>query len=93
MDILQSYVIDPTRIRPVFLDAGNTLIFLDFGTIADIVGVSGPRIQLEKLEQAEHRARRKADQKYRDGAFRDANMWKLIISPGRSETTFRCSPF
>jgi putative hydrolase of the HAD superfamily len=80
MDILQSYGIDPARIRAVFLDAGNTLIFLDFETIADIIVESGPRIQLQALEQAEHQARRKADQKYRDGAFRDSAMWKLYFT-------------
>ncbi len=80
MNVLESYGIDPTRIRAVFLDAGNTLIFLDFETIADIIVESGPRIQLQELEQAEHQARRKADQKYRDGAFRDTTMWKLYFT-------------
>jgi putative hydrolase of the HAD superfamily len=80
MDFLQRYGIDPTKIRAVFLDAGNTLIFLDFETIADIIRESGSRVRIQELEQAERHARRKADRKYREGAFRDAAMWTLYFT-------------
>lgn len=67
--------VEPNEIRTVLLDAGNTLVFLDYDAIADAIAVSGLSIDVAALEISEYRARRRVDQKYLEGGFTDASMW------------------
>jgi len=73
---------DPESIRAVFLDAGNTLVFLDLEVIAESIRESGiplmssaPSDPLSGLVRAEYEARRRADRQYRQGRERDETMW------------------
>jgi HAD superfamily hydrolase (TIGR01549 family) len=68
--------VDPHQLRAIFLDAGNTLVFLDYQAIADTVRESGFSTDAPRLERAEYEARRRVDKKYLEGGFSDAGMWK-----------------
>jgi putative hydrolase of the HAD superfamily len=70
----------PEAINAVFLDAGNTLVFLDFEAIAEAVREAGLSMDALRMEQAELAARRRADRKYMEGGARDANMWVLYFT-------------
>jgi putative hydrolase of the HAD superfamily len=71
--------VEPSEIRAVLLDAGNTLVFLDFDAIADAIEASGFPIETAALEPSEYRARRRVDQKYLEGGFTDASMWQCYF--------------
>ena len=70
---------EPGQISTVLLDAGNTLVFLDYGAIADAIEASGFSIDAAALELSEYRARRRVDQKYLEGGFTDASMWQCYF--------------
>jgi putative hydrolase of the HAD superfamily len=72
--------IDPDQIRAVLLDAGNTLVFLDYEAISEAVRESGHSTDAGLLERAEYRARRRVDQGYLQGEFTDASMWKCYFT-------------
>ncbi len=71
--------VEPSEIRTVLLDAGNTLVFLDYDAIAGAIELSGFSIDTFGLEQAEYRARRRVDRKYLQGGFNDASMWQCYF--------------
>ena len=71
--------VEPSDIRAVLLDAGNTLIFLDYDVIADTIEGGGFSIDAAALELSEYRARRRVDQKYLEGGFNDASMWQCYF--------------
>jgi putative hydrolase of the HAD superfamily len=64
------------EIEAVLLDAGNTLLFLDFEAIASAVRETRFPIEVSELERAEYEARRRADRLYLEGNLIDADMWK-----------------
>lgn len=63
------------QMRAVLLDAGNTLLFLDFEAITSAVRESHFPIEAGSLERAEYEARRKADRMYLEGNFGNTDMW------------------
>jgi len=63
------------EIQAVLLDAGNTLLFLDFEAIASAVREIRFPIETGALERGEYEARRKVDRLYFEGNFVDADMW------------------
>ena len=71
--------VDPSQITTIFLDAGNTLVFLDYDAIADAIEVSGFSPDPAALEVGEYRARRRVDRKYLEGGFTDASMWQCYF--------------
>ena len=79
----------PERIRAVFLDVGNTLVFLDFEAIAETMRQSDFSVEVSRLEQAEYRARRRADSRYMEGdtldiEFLDNDSWDIYIEKTKS---------
>ncbi|MFQ5789992.1 MAG: HAD family hydrolase [Acidobacteriota bacterium] len=84
----------PEQIQTVFLDAGNTLVFLDFDAIADAIRQEGVSLGVPRLERAEYEARRRVDRHYMKGGFSDIGMWAhyftwLLESAGVPEDTIR----
>lgn len=79
MNSLRQWV-DPSEIRSVFLDVGNTLVFLDFRAIAGTFRGGGIHVTPSELERAEYKARRRADRKYGQGGERDRAMSDLYFS-------------
>lgn len=65
---------DADEFRVVFLDAGNTLLFLDFEAMASVVRETGFPVEPAQIERAEYEARRLADRTYMEGGFDDASM-------------------
>jgi HAD superfamily hydrolase (TIGR01549 family) len=72
--------IEPQSVETVFLDAGNTLVFLDHRAISEVLQRSRVYVSPSSLERAEYVARQKADRKYRQGESRDTHMWELYFS-------------
>jgi len=66
---------DADEIRALCLDAGNTLLFLDFEAIATTVRETGFPIDASSIERAEYEARRLVDRAYMEGGFDDRSMW------------------
>jgi putative hydrolase of the HAD superfamily len=66
---------DADEIEAVFLDAGNTVLFIDFEAVAAAVRETRVPIEASQIERAEYEARRRVDRAYQDGGFRDADMW------------------
>jgi len=71
---------DPGKIRAIFLDASNTLVFLDLELIAETVRESRVPMVGSRLKRAEYEARRKADRKYGEGRQRDRSMWNCYFT-------------
>jgi len=68
------------KIRAVFFDAGNTLLFLDFAQIIDELAESGKESDESGLRAAEIEARRRVDE-YMSRDDRDDNMiWEIYFT-------------
>lgn len=62
-------------IKTVMLDAGNTILHLDFPYIAEVVHEYGVSTHIEALEKAEARARVEIDRRQVVGTTTDAARW------------------
>jgi putative hydrolase of the HAD superfamily len=51
----------PPAVRGVFLDAGNTLVALDYEAITERIRAAGHAVTLPEVQRAEHRARVRLD--------------------------------
>lgn len=68
----------------LFFDAGNTLVFPNFGLISEKLAARGPKVAPEELERAEQRARFQLDHPELIRTSNDHSRWTLYF-----ETIFR----
>jgi HAD superfamily hydrolase (TIGR01509 family) len=73
-------IMSDRKIRAVFFDAGNTLLFLDFAQIIEELAESGINADEHGLRDAEIEARRRVDE-YMSRDDRDDNMiWEIYFT-------------
>jgi putative hydrolase of the HAD superfamily len=71
-------------ITHLFFDAGNTLVFPNFGLISEKLAARGPKVAPEELERGEQKARFKLDDPDLIRSSNDHSRWTLYF-----ETIFR----
>lgn len=71
---------DKQRIRAVFFDAGNTLIYLDFELIASVVREAGIKTTADAVRHAELDARRAVDEYLKNEEIDDEMVWEIYFS-------------
>lgn len=69
----------PEKIRAVFFDAGNTLVYLDYAYIAEELGRSDISATQEDVVAAELAARRAVDERMAVEKLRDDEVWLLYF--------------
>jgi HAD superfamily hydrolase (TIGR01509 family) len=82
-----------TAIRAVFLDAGNTIVFLDHQAVADVVSAHGHPIEAAALRSVEGAAKRRYEALMRAGTSHEDGwglyLVTLLASAGLGETNAR----
>jgi putative hydrolase of the HAD superfamily len=68
------------ELRAVFLDAGNTLLALDYEVIADCIRAAGHRdVTADRVRLAEHRARPRLDRHLGKASTETADTFRLYV--------------
>jgi HAD superfamily hydrolase (TIGR01509 family) len=79
--------------RAVFLDAGNTIVFLDHQAVADVVSAHGHAIEARALRDVEGKAKRRYEALMKSGASHEDGwglyLVTLLSAAGLGETAAR----
>lgn len=74
--------VDETNLPPVpqalFLDAGNTVVFLDHGAVRDVLSDEGCKVPIERLRQAEGVAKRRYTAWVQSGGSHEDGWFRLV---------------
>jgi len=68
------------KIRAVFFDAGNTLLYLDYSFIAEQASVAGTPVAADALRTSEYDARRAVDEYLAGSDIEDEKVWDIYFS-------------
>ena len=68
------------RIKAVFFDAGNTLLYLDYQYIQEQAAVEGISTAAESIKRSEYNSRRAVDAAMAAGGLKDSDIWPMYFS-------------
>jgi len=68
------------KIRAVFFDAGNTLLYLDYPFLVEQLAAENHETDVDTVKEAEYASRRAVDARMAEGRLKDADIWPAYIS-------------